>query len=287
MPELPEVETLKNGLKTVLIGQKLASVQINKPKMWRGLSSDQLVNQTIQSIDRLAKMLVINWSNNLTLIVHLKMTGQLIFVDKAGEEIAGGHPDDQFVAKQPSKYTHIIFDFLSGDHLYFNDMRQFGYAHLIASDQLEQEHQQIANIGVDPFVADFTPEYLFKHFQDKPKTSVKQVIMDQSVVAGIGNIYADESLFEAKIAPTRPAKSITEVESTKLHQAIINILKLGINLGGTSYKDYVHHDGKKGTMQDHLKVYRRGGLPCVECGGKISRITIGGRGTHFCPHCQK
>ncbi len=285
MPELPEVETIKRGLTDVLPGKRLENLIITKPKMWQGRPASELYGQTVKVLNRVAKILIIHWSNNLSLLIHLKMTGQLIFVDSAGHSIAGGHPDDQFLVTQPSKYTHIIFHFEGGSNLYFNDMRQFGYAKLMSTDKLH-DHSQIATIGVDPFSHEFSDVFLLEVLRKRPKTTVKQVLMDQTVIAGLGNIYTDESLFDAKILPNRKAASISKNEAKQLCQSIIKILDMGIRFGGTSYKDYVHHNGKKGTMQDHLQVYRRHGQPCKRCGTVIKRTVVGGRGTHFCPKCQ-
>lgn len=286
MPELPEVEVLVRGLEGELIGRIIRHVEINKPTMWQGQGPANLIGQKIASIERVAKLIVISLSGGLSVLIHLKMTGQLIFTDQKGAKIAGGHPDDQFLASQPSKYTHVFFDFDDGSHLYFNDMRQFGYVKVVDSSKL-LDHKHIATIGVDPFATEFTAKYLFDALQKRPKTTVKQVLMDQTVIGGIGNIYCDESLFEAKILPTRKANSITKTETVALRDDIIKTLEKGIKYGGTSYKDYVHHNGARGTMQDHLKVYRRYGQKCVRCGNVISRTIIGGRGTHFCAKCQK
>ncbi len=285
MPELPEVETLVQGLKDVLIGRRIVGVELHKPKMWQGKLSDEIKGHVIKDITRIAKLMVFSLSGDLKLLIHLKMTGQLIFEDKKGHMLGGGHPDEQFALQQPSKYTHIIFSFEDGSKLYFNDMRQFGYAKLISASELTQ-HKFVADIGIDPFVPQFTVDFLHQQLQKRPKITVKQVLMDQTVIAGIGNIYADESLFDAKILPTRKASAISEDETKELHQSILKILKKAIDFGGTSYKDFVHHSGKKGTMQDHLMVYRRAGQKCKRCGGTIKRIIIGGRGTHFCPDCQ-
>jgi len=286
MPELPEVETLVRGLSTVLLDRQIADITINQPKMWHGESPDQLRGRHITHIARVAKLLVFTLTADLTLLIHLKMTGQLIFVDKAGRALGGGHPDDQFGLNQPSKFTHVTFTFADGSHLYFNDQRQFGYAQVIKTAEV-QKHKFIASIGTDPFTPQFTPEFLFEQLQKRPRTTVKQVVMDQTVIAGIGNIYADESLFAAKILPSRKAASISMDEAKTLHHVILEVLKKAIEFGGTSYSDFVHHSGKKGTMQDHLMVYRRNGQPCKACGTIIKRVTISGRGTHFCPHCQK
>ncbi len=285
MPELPEVETIVQGLSSVLKGKTVATVEVRKQAMWRGRSADELKGKSVLQLRRMAKLILIDFSANLTVAIHLKMTGQLIYVDKQGDRIVGGHPDEQFMAAQPSKYSHIIFHFTNISTLYFNDMRQFGYVHLLPSSEVSQL-SFVSTLGIDPLKQDFTPDYLYEQLHQRPKTTVKQVMMDQTVIAGIGNIYADESLFDARLLPMRKASSITEKEALVLHQSIIAILQKAIHYGGTSYKDYVHHNGQKGTMQDHLLVYRRHGSPCKRCGTTLKRTTVGGRGTHYCPHCQ-
>ena len=286
MPELPEVETLVRGLRDQLVGRSIIGVEIDKPKMWQGLPSSTLTNHAVTNMTRIAKLMVFSLSDNLSLLIHLKMTGQLIFVAKDGQKILGGHPDNQFAAEQPSKYTHITFSFSDGSKLFFNDMRQFGYAKLIHTNDLQQ-HKHIVTVGIDPFSSEFTAQFLFAQLQKRPKTTIKQVLMDQTVIGGLGNIYTDESLFDAKILPMRAAASITKEEANVLHASIIKILETGIQYGGTSYKDYVHHNGQKGTMQDHLMVCRRHGQACKVCGHALERTVIGGRGTHFCRTCQK
>lgn len=286
MPELPEVETIVRGLKTVLLGKRLHQVIITKPKMWQGAKPAVLIGHTVRQIRRVAKILVFEFTGDLALLIHLKMTGQLIYVDHQGEKIAGGHPDEQFLVTQPSKYTHITFHFTDGSALFFNDMRQFGYCKLVRDRELILD-PYIANAGIEPFALEFTSDYLYTQLHKKPKTTVKQVLLDQTVIAGLGNIYTDESLFDAKIIPMRKAASMTEKEAKALHHSIIKILGKGIHYGGTSYKDYVHHNGQKGTMQDHLMVYRRDGQACKVCDTVISRTVVGGRGTHYCSNCQR
>lgn len=288
MPELPEVETLVRGLREVLIGREIHSLEIRKSTspMWHGKPHAELLGSHVMSISRAGKLLVLSFDHNLTLLIHLKMTGQLIFENPKGEMLGGGHPDDQFMAHQPSKYTYIIFSFSDGSQLFFNDMRQFGYAQLIDAKALAA-HRHMATLGVEPLSTAFTSNFLYQTLQKRPKTTVKQVLLDQTAIAGLGNIYTDESLFDARILPSRRAASITKDEAAMLHKSIIKILEVGIRYGGTSYKDYVHHNGSRGTMQDHLCVYRRQGMPCKRCSTTIERIIIGGRGTHFCPNCQK
>ncbi len=286
MPELPEVETLVRGLKQVLPSLKVSNIEVNKPKMWQGLNRAELIGHAVTEVKRIAKMIVISFDDDLSLITHLKMTGQLIFEDKMGDKIAGGHPDEQFIATQPSKYTHITYSFSNGAKLFFNDMRQFGYAKLVKTSELGKL-KQIESGGIEPFDKDFTSEFLYTALHKKPKTKIKQAIMDQTVISGIGNIYANESLFNANIMPDRLSEDVSTGESGKLYSEIVKVLNMAIELGGTSYKDFVHHTGKKGTMQDHLMVYHRDKLPCLKCGNVIKRIVIGGRGSYFCDKCQK
>ena len=286
MPELPEVETIVRGLDSVLPNLTIKDIEINKPKMWQGLGSYQLIGKTIEHVRRISKMVIIQFSGELTLVTHLKMTGQLIFEDKKGQKIAGGHPDDQFMVSQPSKYTHIIYTFTNGSQLFFNDMRQFGYAKLVKTSDLSKL-SQIEKRGIEPFDSAFTPDYLYQQLQKKRKSKVKQVLMDQSVISGIGNIYANESLFASGIMPNRLLAKVSKTELSRLHQQIVRILNMAVELGGTSYKDFVHHTGKKGTMQDHLMVYHRDKLPCNKCGTIIKRMVIGGRGSFYCDKCQK
>jgi formamidopyrimidine-DNA glycosylase len=263
----------------------VARIEVDKPKMWQGLSKGELTEHKIADVRRIAKMIVIGFEGDLSLITHLKMTGQLIFEDKKGGIIAGGHPDDQFTTSQPSKYTHIIYSFTNGAKLYFNDMRQFGYAKLVKTSELAKL-KQIESSGIEPFDKGFTTEFLFNLLKKKPKNKIKQLLMDQTNISGIGNIYANESLFNAGILPDRLSATVTEKECSKLHQEIIKVLNMAVELGGTSYKDFVHHTGKKGTMQDHLMVYHRDKLPCLKCGNIIKRMVISGRGSFYCPACQ-
>lgn len=286
MPELPEVETIVRGLNSVLPNLIVRDIEINKPKMWQGLDRLQLIGKKVEEVRRISKMIVMRFNGGLTLITHLKMTGQLIFEDKKGEKIAGGHPDDQFMANQPSKYTHITYVFINGSRLFFNDMRQFGYAKLVKTSKLS-ELSQIEKKGIEPFDEAFTADFLYRQLQKKPKSKVKQVLMDQTVISGIGNIYANESLFASGIMPNRLSDKVSETESGWLHRQIVRILNMAVKLGGTSYKDFVHHTGKKGTMQDHLMVYHRDKLPCNKCGNIIKRMVIGGRGSYYCDRCQR
>ncbi|MEI6494853.1 MAG: DNA-formamidopyrimidine glycosylase, partial [bacterium] len=238
----------------------------------------RLIGQKIKSVERRAKMLIVDLVGPDSLVFHLKMTGQVIFLPKKGKAIMGGHPED------PQKYTRIIFTFTDSDKLLFNDLRKFGWARLVDDKQIKTMTDKV---GVEPLSKDFTVKVLSEFFQRYPNRTVKQILMDQALIAGIGNIYADESCFLAKILPTRKANKVKLTKITLLHKSIISVLKLSISKKGTSSKNYVRSDGSRGGFVPHLNVYGRAGLSCKVCDTPIQKIRHMQRGTHFCPHCQK
>ena len=270
MPELPEVETLKREL-TIIVNKKIASANV---------FSRQLKNKKIVSLDRRAKILIITLSSKQSLLIHLKMTGQLIFVPRKGQVVVGGHPQEN-----PFKYTRAIFEFTDKSKLYFNDLRKFGWIKLLN----KSESEKILNKhGVEPLSKDFTLLHFQSLLKKYPNRKIKQFLLDQSLVAGLGNIYVDESCFSAKILPTRIVRSLTSAEQKVLHSSIIKILNLSISKKGTSARNYVRSDGTKGGFVPHLKVYGRKSEGCKRCKtGVIQKIKFAGRGTHFCNNCQK
>jgi len=305
VPELPEVETIKRDLAKVLIGRQISKVEILWAKTVAPLSpaifQRKIAGTKITDLERRAKMIRIKLSGPLDLLIHLKMTGQLIFVPKLptnpprttlrgssrvvlGGFVVGGHPDKEILKSQPSKFTRLVFYFSDGSKLFFNDLRKFGWVRL-ADDQtiakLFVEH------GPEPLTKNFSLKYFQSILAKYPRRPIKQTLLDQKLIAGIGNIYADESCFLAKILPTRLAGKISTKESQKLHQAIISVLKLSISKKGTSSRNYVRGDGSQGGFIPHLYVYGRAGEPCKICGQRIKKIKLVGRGTHFCGHCQK
>lgn len=270
MPELPEVETLKREL-AVIVGKKIKSANV---------FSRQLKNKKIIGVERRAKILIINLSGGRQLLIHLKMTGQLIFVPRKGQMVIGGHPQDN-----PFRYTRAVFHFADGAKLYFNDLRKFGWLKLLK----RHEAGKILNKhGVEPLEKHFT----FSHFQNLLKKyqnrKIKQFLLDQSSIAGLGNIYVDESCFLAHIRPTRRVSSLKISEQKSLHQAIVTVLKLSIKKKGTSARNYVRSDGTPGGFVPYLNVYGRKGEKCKRCRtGIIQKIKLNARGTHFCNNCQK
>ncbi len=282
MPELPEVETIRRELERVLVGRRIKSGEV----LWTGtikpLSSKQFLNkvvgQKIKKVERRAKVLLIELEDN-HLGIHLKMTGQLIYQPKRGAMIAGGHPQGN-----PFNYTRVNFDLDDGSKLYFNDLRKFGWLKILSAGHkkiLLEKH------GIEPL----SPEFTFKKFLELirryPNRRLKQTLLDQTLIAGLGNIYVDESCFASHVRPMRRVKSLIPSELKKLYGAIKKILTLSISKGGTSSKNYVRSDGSKGGFVAYLKVYGRGGEKCKKCRTPIIKTKLAGRGTHFCPKCQQ
>lgn len=275
MPELPEVETLKRELARVLPGKQIKQFTSAK---FAGLKK-KLVGQQIASVSRRAKVLIFELADRRKLaadsylLIHLKMTGQLVH-----GEIIGGHPAD------PAKHTRAIFTFTDGSQLLFNDLRKFGWLKLINREELEA---WLARLGREPLSKHFTLEHFHSLLERYPKRKLKQFLLDQTLIAGLGNIYVDEACFLAGILPTRPVGSLTKSEIAKLHQAIIAVLKLSIRKKGTSFRNYRRAGGELGGMVPHLQVYGRGGKNCKICEQIIQKIKLNSRGTHYCPQCQK
>lgn len=287
MPELPEVEIIKRGLEQKVIGRTIAKIDVRAKKLFQG-DPASVIGSKIISLERKAKMIVVNLDNDYSLLIHLKMTGQLVFDEKDCDlktRVAGGHPSKDLRACLPNQFTHVIFKFKDGSILYFNDLRKFGYIKLYKTKEIPKL-KVLIELGPDPFKKELSAEYLMSKIVRRPKIKIKQLIMDQTMIAGIGNIYADESLFCARISPLRLAKNVKRTELIKWINCARKVLELSIKHGGSSENTYVDIEGKKGQMQNFFKVYRQTGLPCPVCGGKITRTVVGGRGTHYCPACQ-
>jgi len=287
MPELPEVETVKRGLQRLIVGRKIIAVKSDNPKSFPNAEADVknfLVGASIREVRRRAKVLLIDLSTDYTLVAHLKMTGQMVYVNNT-ERFAAGHPNDSLVGNLPDKSTRVTFDFADGTHLYFNDQRKFGWVKLLPT--LEVPNMDfMKKVGPEPLEPDFTAEQFKARFKKRPGTSIKAAILDQSVIAGVGNIYADESLWGAKIHPSRKVDSITDVEFKELYKEVRYVMNLSIEKGGSTNRNYVNAEGKKGSYMDFARVFRREGLECPRCGDEIIKIRVAGRGTHICPTCQ-
>ncbi|QQG43023.1 MAG: bifunctional DNA-formamidopyrimidine glycosylase/DNA-(apurinic or apyrimidinic site) lyase [Candidatus Daviesbacteria bacterium] len=299
MPELPEVETIRLGLSKKIIGLKITKIQLLSPKSFLG-NPNLAEGKKVLKIVRFAKMLGIELSGDLTLLFHLKMTGQLIYDD--GNRLIGGHPTPDMRDSMPNAHTRVVFSFsddrsyvspkaklkvpATAGFLYFNDQRRFGWVKVIPSVILS-EAKDLKNLGPEPLQKEFTWEILKQNLLRHKSQPVKVAIMDQSVISGVGNIYASEACFEAKLDPRKKVKDLTEEEFKSLHQGIITALQNGIKHGGSSRAHFVDPEGKRGYYLDFAKVYMKEGRKCPRCGGVVTKITQAGRGTYFCPKCQK
>ncbi|MBI4032878.1 bifunctional DNA-formamidopyrimidine glycosylase/DNA-(apurinic or apyrimidinic site) lyase [Candidatus Berkelbacteria bacterium] len=284
MPELPEVETVRRGLERTIVGKTIASVEIRVPKMFQG-DSTQLINSSVIGVERRAKVLLVRFDNEWTLAIHLKMTGQIIVVGTGSAGFVAGHPEKAYEQPLPHKHTHVTIGFDDGATLYYNDLRKFGWFRLMPTEDVGSFLVAMKH-GPEPLSDEFTLEG-FRTALKRRRIPIKTALLDQTIVAGVGNIYADEALFAAKIRPTRKASSLTGVQIERLYHAVKTVLELGIKHGGTSMNTYVNVEGTKGAMRDHLKVYGREGLPCEVCGNPIERIKLGQRSSHYCPGCQR
>lgn len=273
MPELPEVETIRRTLAEHVVNLEIKEVKLiwsNAVCGWEDQPFEALVTgRRIQAIDRRGKYLLIRLDEDFTLIAHMRMTGRLNY----------------FAEKQePEKHTHVVFRLDHGE-VHFSDVRKFGRIQAIPTP-LCFSGSSLSKLGPEPLEADFTPEVLKERF-GKKKHSVKAALLDQHVLAGLGNIYVDESLFRAGISPQRGVDTISEDEVSKLHQAIRNVLQAGIDAQGTSFRDYRDANGEKGSFEQALEVYGRSGKPCKVCGQTLERVRLAGRTTVYCSSCQK
>ncbi|PIY95127.1 MAG: hypothetical protein COY68_00090 [Candidatus Levybacteria bacterium CG_4_10_14_0_8_um_filter_35_23] len=288
MPELPEIETIKIGLRKYLIGKKIVDVEVNIPKMFVGKKED-ILGAKIVNLKRIGKGLIMELDNNFVLAVHLKMTGQLVYRDE--------NTKSQVLSKKvggetlPSKYSHIIFSLDRGGVLFYNDLRQFGWIKVIKKDEL-MDVPFFKEMGPEPKVGDdiagkeLTIDY-FKEVVQKGNLPIKIILMDQKRIGGIGNIYANDALFKAGIDPRRKGKTLTKKEIKKLYDAVFYIIKKSLQYGGSSDENFVNALGQEGNYQKHALVYGKKGQKCPKCGSVIEKIFLGGRGTFFCPACQR
>lgn len=287
MPELPEVETVRRGLAKLIIGKEVISESHDTEKGFPNTPDDVkafLVGATIVDVQRRAKVLMLNLSSEYTLLIHLKMTGQLVFVGDT--RFGAGHPNDSLINELPDKSTRVELTFNDGSKLFFNDQRKFGWMRLMPTIEIPNI-DFMRKVGPEPLADDFTPAEFMQRFQRRAKTNIKAAILDQTVVAGVGNIYADESLWGAKLHPQQFVGSVSEQEFTTLFHELREVMNLAVEKGGSSNHTYVNAEGKKGSYMDFARVFRREGLPCPRCGTTIEKLRVAGRGTHICPHCQQ
>jgi formamidopyrimidine-DNA glycosylase len=305
MPELPEVETVVSELRPKLKNKKIKHVSVMMPKMVamgpKTLSNlrktdssiaekfaQTLKGQKITDIQRRAKMIIIDLAGEYAILVHLKMTGQLIYFDKKelDKQIRLFNRLNYKPVHLPTKSTHVIFDFNDGSKLFYNDFRQFGYLKLVTDKELLQV-PELQGYGPEPLEKNFNYEELEKLFKRRTTAQLKPWLMDPTIIAGIGNIYSDEILFYAKVRPTRTVKSLKPQEKKLLFKGIKKVLTDAVEHRGSSVGDFIRPSGDWGTYGKVHKVYGRAGEKCKTCGTPIKSLKFNGRTGSYCPKCQK
>lgn len=288
MPELPEVETVRRGLHDLIIGKKIAAVQeIDSPKSFPNSSHDVaqfVIGATVTDVRRRAKVLLIELSTQYTLVTHLKMTGQLVFV--GADRFGAGHPNDSLVGELPDRSTRVIMTFTDETQLFFNDQRKFGWMKVYPTAEVPAI-DFMQRVGPEPFDEQFTSKEFIQRMRRRNNTTIKAAILDQTVLAGVGNIYADESLWGAQIHPATRVRDVSDAQLATLLDEIRTVMAIAIEKGGSTDKNYVNAEGKKGSYIDFARVFRREGLSCPRHSDVvIEKIKVAGRGTHICPVCQ-
>lgn len=287
MPELPEVETVRAGLQALLLGKTVASETHDWPKGFPSAPDDVrqfLLGARITEVRRRAKVLMIDLSSDYTLVIHLKMTGQLVF-RAPNVRFGAGHPNHSLVGELPDASTRVALTFTDDSKLFFNDQRKFGWMRLLPTVAVEQL-DFFQKVGPEPLGANFTAQDFAVRLARRKNSGIKAVLLDQTVVAGIGNIYADESLWAAKIHPESKVSDLTPTKLKTLYTELRRILQLAIQKGGSTDRNYVDAHGKRGSYLSFAQVFRREGKPCPRCGTIIIKTKVAGRGTHICPICQ-
>lgn len=272
MPELPEVETIVRDLRGRLVGRRIERVEVVLPKVVAAPAPEEFVRlvagRRITGIGRRGKYLLVNLDGGWVLVLHLRMTGQLVYT----------------IDPEPfPKHTHLML-YLDRGLLRFTDLRQFGRVRLVPEDELDRV-PGLRELGVEPLGPKFTEADFVARLR-RSRRMIKPLLLDQTFLAGLGNIYTDEALHRAGIHPERDASGLADGEARALYHAIREVLAEGINFRGTSVQHYVDGAGQPGRFQDILRVYGKQGVPCPACGTPVQRIRCGGRGTHYCPHCQ-
>ena len=293
MPELPEVETVRIQLEDFLVGHTIENVEVKHQKIFEG-NSKIIIGAKIKDVRRFAKVLCIDLSNKYSIVIHIKLTGQLIYrgknlkkPPKLSKKISGG---------VPGPHTHIIFELDRDSTLFYNDIRRFGWIRVMKTSEVEKTGF-VSKLGPEPMVTESAKKnpLTLSHFKEilgKTRRSIKVVIMDQAKISGVGNIYANDALWLSGIDPKRTANSLSSKEAKILYDAIETVLKMGLKNGGASELAFVTPDGSEGSYQKHFLIYGQGGRVCTKpaCskkGIKIAKISIGGRGTYLCKNCQK
>jgi formamidopyrimidine-DNA glycosylase len=283
VPELPEVETIRRHLAEVLPGRTVTGVELRLPKLLKadpGRSLGDSIGQPVLGVDRRAKLLLLDFGGEQALIAHLKLTGQIVHQSAAGERRCGGHPVPAFDAPMPHKSTHLIVTFDDGGTLFLTDIRQFGVLRLVGAERVPA---LLAAEGFGPDALDpaLTPARLSERLRARPNARLKPVLLDQTVIAGLGNIYVDEALYSARLHPLRTPGSLTPDETARLLAGIRDALEHGLSQGG-----FTILNGRARPLDGYPRVHGLAGAPCPACGTPIVKTVVGGRGTYLCPACQ-
>ena len=288
MPELPEVETVRRGLAELLPGRVVArAVVFDSPKSFPNAPADVeqfLYGARVTAVRRRAKVLMIDLDTRYSLVVHLKMTGQLIF--RGAQSFAGGHPNDSLIGKLPDRSTRVQIDFVDGSRLFFNDQRKFGWVKLLPTDEVK-DLPFMQKVGPEPLDPNTRAEDFIQRIRRRQNSMIKPAFLDQAVIAGVGNIYADEALWAARLHPQTRVKNVSDQQLNTLFNELRHILQLSIDQGGSTDKNYVDAEGRKGNYLTFAHVFRREGQACHRHPDQeIIKLKVGGRGTHICPVCQ-
>lgn len=274
MPELPEVETVKEALNQTVKGQTIKDIELRYEPMIKNMSADEfkekLINQTIQEVSRRGKYLVFHF-DDYQLLSHLRMEGKYFYVDSDFEL---------------NPHVHAIFTLENGKRLLYQDTRKFGTYHLYDKAIDLETTAPFQVLGLEPFATEFTPSYVKEKIQNKKKP-IKSLLLDQTVVCGLGNIYVDEVLYRARLHPLTSSSELTDKDIENVVKYTVEVLARAIELGGTTIRTFRSSHGVSGTFQNELLVHQRKGENCYECHTPIEKIKVGGRGTYFCPTCQK
>ena len=286
MPELPEVETVRMQLRRKVLKKTIRDIEVFHAKSTADNENfeDLLQGKTIKDIDRIGKLMIFSFvdEEDLYMLAHLKMTGQFFYVD-ADSVTGGGHSMTPADMDLPMKHTRVGIYFDDSSTLYFNDMRIFGYLKLATNAEMKKAK---ARFGPEPISPDFDDVWFYEKLK-KRKTPVKAALLDQTFIAGLGHIYVDETLWRAKVSPTRRADKVTKKEAVALAKASGDVMNESISVGGTTFQSFKDSDGSTGNFKQYLKVFGKQGGECERCGGIIKKIRVAGRGTHYCPKCQK
>lgn len=274
MPELPEVETVKEALNQTVKGQTIKEIELRYEPMIKNMSADEfkekLINQTIQAVSRRGKYLVFHF-DDYQLLSHLRMEGKYFYVDSDFEL---------------NPHVHVIFTLENGKRLLYQDTRKFGTYHLYDKAIDLETTAPFQVLGLEPFATEFTPSYVKEKIQNKKKP-IKSLLLDQTIVCGLGNIYVDEVLYRARLHPLTSSSELTDKDIENVVKYTVEVLARAIELGGTTIRTFRSSHGVSGTFQNELLVHQRKGENCYECHTPIEKIKVGGRGTYFCPTCQK